>query len=293
MIARPRQPIDAPADVTRLLVAFGLVPLLLGQVDPGLTSPPWSFALAPTWSIAQLGLIALAGAVLGVTSSRPAHGLAGVTLGILLGLAADLWWLAGQVTPDDQAFVSFLSPTVWRSSLTGSALALFGAVSAGFLVGVVVRRLRQGRSGPPLRRPTGSEAAAIGVGVISGPLLALAIASAGASSALLVPDGAQVQTIGVSAGSITVDPVILRAGPTRFRCQLATDATSAEALLLPEGVDPVTVETNPYPHCGSSQSGSLTWGTVADLHPGRYVWQQIDPTGPRTIATSPVVVVAP
>lgn len=225
------------------------------------------------------------------------HGLAAVTLGILLGLAADLWWLAGQVSPLDQTYVSMLSPTEWRSRLTGSALALLGAVSVGFLVGSVVRRLARDRSGPTLRRPTGSETVAIGLAVIGGPLLALGIASAAASSALLVPDGAQVQTIWVSAGAITVDPAVLRPGPTRFRCHFALDATPEWVRIVgvPEGADAETAfpVVDDYSVCGF-EPGSVTWGTIADLQPGRYVWIQIEPTElRRTIATSPVVVVAP
>jgi len=296
-IAGRRLPIVAPADLTRFLVAFGLVPLLLAR-DFARDVPPWSFALTPTWSTEQLVFTALAGAVLGVTSGRPAHGLAGVALGILLGLAADLWWLADQVRPYDQTFVTMLPQAEWHSRLTGSALTLFGAVSAGFLVGAVVRRLVRDRSGSPLRRPTRSEGIAIGLAVIGGQLLALGIASVSASSALLVPDGSQVQTVSVSAGAITIDPAVLRPGPTRFRCQFALDAAPGWAYLvaIPDGADVEAVSPTydkAEPYCGP-EPGKVTWGTIVDLRPGRYAWKQLDVQTevPRTIATSPIIVVA-
>lgn len=293
MILEPRQPTVAPADLARFLVAFGLVPLLLVR-----DSPPWSFALTPTWSTEQLVFIALAGGVLGVTSGRPAQGLAGVTLGILLGLAFDLWWLAGWVTSYDQTFVTMLPQAEWHSDVTRSALALLGGISVGFMVGAAVKRLIRDPSATRLRRPTRSEAVAVGLAVIIAPLLAVTIASAAASSALLVPDGAQVQTVWVSAGTITVEPVTLRPGPTRFRCHFAPDAPSEWARLLarPPGVD-VEVASPSFEDlsaCGF-EPGSVTWGTVTDLQPGRYVWTQIDMRTEvlQTIATSSVFVVAP
>lgn len=274
------------------------MPLVLAR-DFSRNVPPWSFALTPTWSPEQLAFIALAGAVLGLTSGRAAVGLAGVALGTLLGLAADLWWIAGFVKPEDQAFVTLLPQAEWRSRLIGSALALLGVVCAGYVVGAGVRWLIRDRSGPPFRRPAGPELVAILVAVIGGPLLALGISSAAASSGLVVPDGAQVQTVSVSAGAITVDPAILRPGPTRFRCEVALDAAPAWASLiaLPEGADiqtasPALDEKGTY--CGI-EPGDVMWGAIVDLRPGRYVWQQIDRQEqlPRTIATSPVFVVAP
>ena len=138
--------------------------------------------------------------------------------------------------------------------------------------------------------------------VIGGPLLAVSIASAAASSALVVPDDAQVQTVRVSAGTIMVDPTVLQPGPTRFRCEFAGDAAPewASLVALPEGTD---VETAPsrfddyYSSCGL-EPGSVSWGTTADLEPGRYVWRQIDylidyQTDPRTVTTSSVIIVAP
>ncbi len=313
-----RHPIVPPADLTRFLVAFGLVPLLFAntKASPPLSeghtlSLPWSFALTPTWSMDQLAFIGLAGVVLGVTSGRPAQGLAAVTLGILLGLAADLWWLAGWVTPYEQRFVSMLPPTEWRSRSAESALVLLGVVAGAFLVGAVVRRLIRDRSRPSLRRPTGSQLVAVGLAVIGGPVLALGIAAAAASSALLVPDGAQVQTVRVSAGAITVDPAVLRPGPTRFRCLFALEAALGWAYLVPvpEGVD-VEAASHTFAEAfeaASSQNfgvsdascgpypGTVTWGTPADLHPSRYIWLQDDAQSevPRPIATSPVVIVAP
>ena len=181
LIAGPRAPIIAPADLTRFLVAVGLVPLLLVIVGP-----PWSFALTPSWTIQQLVVIALAGVGLGVTSARPAQGLAGVTLGILVGLAVDLWWLAGWVGPFDQGFVTLLPRSEWRSRLIGAALSLLGVISAGYLVGAVVLRPLRDRSPRELRRPTVAEAVAVGLAVVGAPVLALVMASAAASSALVV-----------------------------------------------------------------------------------------------------------
>ncbi len=316
MNAVPRQPIVHPADRTRFLVAFGLVPLLLAR-DLQRGHLPWSFALMPTWSMEQLALIGLAGAVLGVTSGRPAPGLAGVALGILLGLAVDLWWLAGWVKYYDQSLVTMLPQAEWTAHLTRSALELLGVVAGSFLVGAIVRRLIRDRSGPPLRRPTRSEIVAFGLAAIGGPLLSLGIAAAAASSALVVPDGAQVQTVRVSAVAIAVDPVVLRPGPTRFLCIFTpeTASTIAEYLVavpahlvaVPEGVD---VEAAPSAQgdiissCYSQGPGTVDWGPPADLRPGRYAWRLIDywpidhQTGlylddPRMIMDSPIFVVAP
>lgn len=298
MNAGPRHPIVPPADLTRFLVAFGLVPLLLAR-DFQRDVPPWSIALTPTWSMDQLAFIGLAGTVLGVTSGRPAQGLAGVTLGVLMGLAADLRWLAGWVTPYDQSFVTMLPQAEWHSRMTESSLALLGAVSAGFLIGAVVRRLIQDRSGSPLRPPSGTEAVAVGVAVIGAPLLALGIVAAAASSALVVPDGAQVQTVRVSAEAITMDLPVLRPGPTRFRCHFGPDAKPVWAYLIsvPEDaeVQPTPPTFDDYDSSCGLEPGSLSWGTIADLQSGRYVWAQIDrsTTDPRTITTSPIFVVAP
>jgi hypothetical protein len=307
-----RQPIVAPADLTRFFVAFGLVPLLLASQFVGRIGPPaavgepsivgglpWSFALTATWSLEQLVFIVLAGAVLGVTSGRPAQGLAAVGLGSLLGMAADLWWFAGWVRPEDQTFVTMLPQAEWRSRLTGSALGLIGGVSTGFVIAAVVRWLIRHRPRLSLRAATRSEFAAAGVAVIGGPLLALWIASAAASSALVVPDGAPVQMVWVSGGAIAVDPAVLRAGPTRFRCQYALDATPVWAYLipLPNGVelDAVSPSFPDYRSACGQEPGKVTWGGVADLQPGRYVWVQIDNSTDvqRTIATSPAVVVTP
>lgn len=193
-VAVPGRAIVTPADVTRFLVAVGLVPLLLASEFVGRIGPPaqeyepavvndptWSFALTPTWSLEQLVFIGLAGAVLGWTAGRSAQGLAAVGLGILLGLSADLWWLAGFVTPDDQSFVTMLPQAEWRSLFIGSALGLLAALAGGFLAGVVARRLMRHRLRRSLRRPGGPEAVAIGLAVIGTPLLALGIASVAAS----------------------------------------------------------------------------------------------------------------
>lgn len=269
------------------------MPLVLAR-DFSRNVPPWSFALTPTWSPEQLAFIALAGAVLGLTSGRAALGLAGVALGTLLGLAADLWWIAGFVRPEDQAFVTLLPQAEWRSRLIGSALALLGVVCAGFVVGAGVRWLIRDRSGPSLRRPAGPELVAVLVAVIGGPLLALGIASAAASSGLVVPDGAQVQTVSVSAGAITVDPAILRPGPTRFRCHYGLDAAPGYAYLGDPEDAAVSAAFDFLAACGF-EPGVVMWGTIVDLQPGRYVWQQINVETelPRTVATSPIFVVAP
>jgi hypothetical protein len=296
VIAPARRPIVAPVDLTRFLVAFGLVPLLFAR-EFERDVPPWSFALTPSWATGQLVFIALAGAVLGVTSSRPAHGVAAVALGVLLGLVADLWWFASWVKPYDQTFVTMLPHAEWRSRLTVSALALLGSVSAGFVVGAVVSRLVPDPTGFRLRRPTSSEAVAFGLALVGGPILALGIVLAAASSALVVPVGAQVETVSISAGSIAVDPAILRPGSTRFRCQFAVDAAPGWASLVavPEGgdLDPVAPSVDEA-SCGF-EPGTVTWGTIADLQPGRYVWKQLDLQSEvaRTIAISPVVIVSP
>lgn len=290
-----RRPVIAPADLTRFFVALGLVPFLL-VVTGG---PPWSFALTPTWSQGQLVLIIVAGAVLGWTSDRPAHGLAAIGLGILLGLAADLWWFAGWVRPEDQSFVSMLPQAEWRSRLTGSALGLIGGVSAGFVTAVVARWLIRRRPGASLRTATRTDFAAIGVAVIGGPLLALGIASAAASSALVVPDGARVQTVWVSDGAIAVDPAVLRAGPTRFRCHYTIDATLAWTYLVPltNGVDVGAVFASfpDYQSVCGQEPGSAIWGGATDLQPGQYMWVQIDNSTAalRAIVNSPIVTVTP
>jgi hypothetical protein len=310
--AGSRQPIVAPADLTRFFVAFGLAPLLLASQFVGRTGPPaavgepailgglpWTFALTATWSLEQLVFIILAGAALGLTSGRPAQGLAAAGLGILLGMAADLWWFAGWVRAEDQTFVTMLPQAEWRSRLIASGLGLIGAVSAGFVIAAVGRWFARHRPLVSLRTATRSEFASVGVAMIGGPLLALGIASAAASSALVVPDGAQVQMVWVSGDAIAVDPAVLRIGPTRFQCHYAFDATPAWAYLvpLPNGVD-IGADSPSLPDyrsaCGQDP-GKVTWGTIVDLRPGRYVWMQIDNTTEvqRTISTSPVVVVTP
>jgi hypothetical protein len=298
MKAAADAPIIRPADLTTFLISFGLAPLLLAREFQRDLSPA-SFALTPMWSIDQLAFVGVAGAGFGLMSSRPAQASAGIALGIMLGLGADLWWLGGWVTPDDQSFVSMLSQAEWRSRLTMSALQLLGVAGLGFLVGTVLRLRLRGRPG---RRPARSELAAIAVAVIGGPILALAIASIGASSALLVPDGTQVQRLKVGAGAMTVEPVILHPGPTRFQCHFAADALPASAYLLaiPEAaaVEPTSPSFDDVASSCGPEPGRVTWGPVGDLPPGRYVWKQIDDqidfsTDPRTIAMSPVVVVAP
>jgi hypothetical protein len=287
----------APADVAQLLFGFGLVPLVLAR-DFVRDVPPWSFGLTPGWAAEQLGFFVLAGAILGLTSSRPATGLAAVAIGILLGLAADLWWLTGFVRPEDQDFVSLLSQAEWRSRLIVSALALVATVSAGFSVGAVVRRLVRDRSRRPRLRPAATDLVAVGVALIGGPLLAFGIASAAASSALVVPDGSQVQTVRFSAGTITVDPSVLRPGQTRFLCLFEPDSEVWGALLvaIPEGTDVGTLPPIPDYHATCDPGAvDASWGTVAELGPGQYAWQQIDNSAEiwRVIATSPVVVVTP
>jgi hypothetical protein len=294
LIAVPRSPIVAPADLTRFLLAFGSVPLLLVSV-----SPPWSFALTPSWSLQQLGLIALAGVGMGVTSGRPAQGLAGVTLGCLLGLTVDLWWLSGWVGPYDQGFVTLMPKTEWRSSLLSATLSLLGAAAAGFLAGALVLRPVRGRSMRSTPRPTRTEAAAYGVAVIGAPLLALGIALAAASWALVVPDGAQIQSVWISHGRITLDPISLRPGLTRFRCHVAPDATPEWVRLIarPDGAPGEALPPLPedFSSCSAYEPGTVTWGTIADLHQGPYVWAQYVYTEipVRPITTSPVFLVAP
>ena len=178
-----------------------------------------------------------------------------------------------------------------------AALSLLGVISAGFLVGAVVRRVGD-HSLRSQRRPTGGEAVAIGLAAVGAPLFALGIASVASSGALLVPDGAQVQTVVVSAGAITVDPAILRPGQTRFRCHFTLDATPEWVRLVtgPEGVDAGAVASPPLEDFAAciSEPGSVAWGTIADLPPGRYVWTQVEPSEvPLTISTSSVFVVAP
>jgi len=273
------------------------VPLVLAR-DFVRDVPPWSFGLAPSWSAEQLGFFVLAGAILGLTSSRPATGLLGVAIGSLLGLAVDLWWLTGFVRPEDQAFVSLFPQAEWRSLLSGSALALVGAVSAGFSVGAAVRWLVRGRSRSRRRRPASASLVALGVTLIGGPLLALAIASAAASSALVVPDGSQVQIVGFSAGAISIDPATLRPGATRFLCRYAPDAEPWGALLvtIPDGSDvEALLPIQDYHATCDAGDRDTRWGTIADLRPGQYAWQQIDNSAEtwRVIAMSPVIVVTP
>ena len=296
--ARP-QPVVAQADVTRFLIALGLAPLVL--VSSGLTGDgaTWSFVLTPSWSFGQLTVIAVAGVALGVTSDRPAHGLAGVTLGVLVGLAIDLWWLAGFVKPYDQDFVTMLPQEAWRSDMLWAALTMVGLVTAGFATGTLVRRLRRVGSGSTARsRPSGVEAVALIAVFVGGPLLAVGLASAAASSALVVPGGAQIQTVEVSRGAITVDPTALPSGQWRFRCHFGADAAPEWARLVaaPEGVElDVVAATSDgeVSACGQTPDSS-SWGTVADLQPGRYRWIQYEPTEvPLILATSRAFVVVP
>lgn len=287
----------APADVAQFLVAFSLVPLVLAW-DFVRNVAPWTFGLTPSWSSEQLGFFVLAGAILGLTSSRAATGLAAVAIGSLLGLAADLWWLAGFVRPEDQGFVSLLPQVEWRSRMEGSALALVGAVCAGFSIGAAVRWWARGRSRGPVRRPAGASLVALGVTAIGGPILALAITSSAASSGLVVPDGSQVQTVRFSAGAISVDPAALRPSATRFRCLYGPDAEPWGALLvaIPDDSDVLALPLlQDYHATCETGVNDVRWGTVADLRPGRYAWQQIDNSAEtwRVIATSQVIVVMP
>jgi hypothetical protein len=285
----------APLDVAQFLVAFGLVPLVLARHFVR-DVPPWSFGLMPDWSIDQLGFCVLAGAIIGAVSRRPETGLAAVALGSLLGLAADLWWLAGFVRPEDQAFVSQLPQAEWRIRLVWSAVALLVGVAAGFSIGAVTRWLVRGQPRSGLRRRAGAMLGGIGLTVFGGPLLALAIAWTAASSGLVVPDGSQVQSVRLSAHAISVDPVDLRPGSTRFRCLRSSDAVPWGALLvaIPEGssVEAIGPSDDYEATCEPGES-DVSWGTVADLLPGQYAWQQIDNSGEvwRLVATSPVVVV--
>lgn len=295
------KPLIVPADLARFLVAFGLPPLLLArEFARGL--PPWTIALTPGWSADQIIVSGLVAAVLGATTPRPAHGLAAVALGTLLGLAADLWWFAGWVQPDDQAFVTMLPRAEWQSRMTMAALLLLASVGAGFLLGATVRVARHDRPGISVRRPTRPEVLAVGLAVIGGWILALGLGATAATSPLVVPDGAQIQTVVLSAGAITVEPADLRPGPTRFRCQFrfGVDAPAFEALLvaIPVGADPASL-TPPFNSwdgsCGPSDYEVTQWGTVGDLRSGRYVWVQIDNSSEvqRTVATSGVVAVSP
>ena len=297
--AARRQLIVARADVARFLVAFGIAPLVLLSGGLAGDGPPWSFVLTPSWSLGQLVLIALAGAGLGATSGRPAHGLAAVTLGMLLGLGVDLWWLAGFVKPYDQVFVSLLPQEVWRSDMVLAALTMLGLVSAGYATGAVAWRFLTGLKGQTDRpRPDHLDAVALGVAFVGGSLLAVGITEAAASSALVVPDGALIQTVEVSHGAITVDPAALRSGQWRFRCHFGADAAPewARLVAVPEdgeldlGSARLDEEVSA---CGQTPDSS-TWGTIGDLQPGRYVWIQFEPTETRhLIATSSPFVVVP
>jgi hypothetical protein len=291
MTGPERSPGNAPLDVARFLVAFGLVPVLLVR-----SNPIWSFALDPTWSTGQLAFMALAGLVVGLGGGRLSFGLAGITIGALLGLGVDVAYLAGWVKPYDQTFVSLLPAAEWRSRLLVSALLLAGTAAASFTIGWVASRLVREHRAPRLRRPAGSDVIAVALAVIAAPLLALGIAT-DTGAALVVPEGAQVQTIRVSAGSITADPLVLRPGQTRFLCNYSGDAAPAWTYLsaIAESGDPETAtRLDEASNCGF-EPGSVSWATVADLRPGRYVWDQRDNyTEPvRIIATSPVVVVTP
>ena len=291
------RPTPAPAGLAPFFFASGVVPLALAS-DFVRNVPPWPFGLLPGWSTEQLAFFLLVGTILGLTSSRPAIGLAGVAIGSLLGLAADLWWLTGFVRPEDQTFVSLLPQDEWRSRLAGAALALVGVVAVGFLVGAVVRWLVRDRSRPPRLRLRPTELAPIAAAVIGGPVLPLVIAMVAASSALVVPDGSQIQMVRFSAGQIVTDPAALRPGQARFLCLYAADAEPWGALLaaLPEGAEPATLPaTQDYDASCERSEGGVRWGSVAELRPGRYAWRQIDNSGEtwRVVATSPVIVVTP
>jgi hypothetical protein len=296
LTAAPAARIVAPPDLARFLVAFGLVPLLFVTVDPALVDPPWSFVLTPAWSSTELLVIAAAGGAMGVTSGRPAQGLAAVTLGVLCGLAVDLWWFADQVTPSDQAFVTMLVSDEWRSRAAGSAAVLAGAIATGFTLGALIRWVVGRDRFAALRRPTRSEAVAIVMAAIGGPVLALVIASAGAASPIVVADGAQVQVVLVMADSIEVDTATMRPGPTHFRCQFAPDATSEWTRLVVArpivDIESDEIGADDLSLCGP-RAGREAWGPVAELPPGRYMWIQWDPQAPRLNATSSVFVVGP
>ena len=296
MTASRREALVAPADLTRFLLAFGLVPLLFARIDVALVDPPWSFALTPGWSTGQLVVIVGAGALLGVTSGRPAQGLAAVTFGVLAGLALDLWLFAGDVAPGFQTFVTLLPADEWRSRVTVAALVLALAIAAGFVAGVLVRRFVSERPPRPFGRPMGSETAAIGLAVVGGPILAVVIGIGFSSSALVVPDGSQTQAVTVSNAAIAVEPTTLRPGPTRFRCQVTADAISewTRLVVVPEtaDIDSILPSIEDVSTCGY-YTGIDTWGPIADLRPGRYVWIQIDQSGPRVLAMSPEITVAP
>jgi hypothetical protein len=267
------------------------VPVLLVR-----SNPTWSFALDPTWSTGQLAFIALAGLVLGLGGGRLSLGLAGITIGALLGLGVDVAYLAGWVKPHDQTFVSLLPAAEWRSRLVESALLLAGVAAGCFVIAWAASWLVRERRAPDLRRPAGSDLIAVALAVVAVPLLTLGIA-ADTGAALVVPEAAQVQTIRVSAGSITADPLVLRPGPTRFLCAYSGDAASAWTYLTApaESGDAGTATRLDYASACGFEPGTMSWGTVADLRPGRYVWEQRDNTAEpvQIIATSPVVVVTP
>jgi len=287
-----------PGDVALFLVAFGVVPLVLAILSPHEsqrgTVEPLSFAQVPTWSITQVVAFVLAGGLLGWSATRLARGLAAVGLGIVLGLAVDLWWFAGWV---ERSGPSTLPEGEWLASLAASALILVGALYAGFALSAVARRLTRG--GRSLGSPTKPDLVAAAVALVAVPLLALTVAAAAASSPLVAPRGGQIQTVRVSAGAIDVEPAALRAGPTRFRCEFGSDAilsSSANLFPISEGTDVNAV--SPLSEESASSCGpqiGTSWGTAAVLEPGRYVWMQFDFARdvPAVAGLSQVVVVTP
>ena len=296
-VRRPSRAV-VPGDVAMLLVGFGIVPLVLSFLSPAdperMGRAPWSFALVASWSVAQLGAVLVAGGVLGWITNRGAHGLAAVATGVCLGLGADLWWFAGWA---ERGVVSTLPQEEWRARMTVAALALVGAVSAGYAIAAAARRLA--RRLPVVGDATASGLLAIAVALVGAPLAAVAVAATAASSPLVVQPGTQVQAVRVSSAAIEAQPVDLQVGPTRVLCEFAPDAAAEWALLVPYGLDLETLSESADAivlSC-SPAPGEAAWASGAELQPGRYAWLLVeidDRTGEfDPIATSPPVVVTP
>jgi len=120
MIAGPRQPIVAPADLIRF-VAFGMVPLLFPK-SLARDVPPWSFALTPTWSTEQLVFILERSKPTMTTLKSP---LTRVEWGFGLRwvLATTVGWVVGFAICE--AFEAFLGPfTVVEGAVIGISVGI-------------------------------------------------------------------------------------------------------------------------------------------------------------------------
>src|SRR5215213_3969046 len=139
---RPPPRLVVAADVAAFGVAFGVVPLVLALLAP--PDPArgrravWALALEASWSPLQIIAIVLTAAVLGWLAWGRVQGWAAVALGMVLGLAVDLWWFG---TWAERGFVSILPQDEWRLRMVASTLTLIGAAGAGFFVAAAVRRV--------------------------------------------------------------------------------------------------------------------------------------------------------